>query len=114
MSKKEQVICEGIKWIDIIDPSISEMEDLAREYNLNQNIVKDCMQPEHLPKYEFVDDIHFLILRFFSHTVDKRIATIQDLTNKNHFNVWMLHIFISRLQASSNKSCLKVFGKRTG
>ena len=82
MSKKEQVICEGIKWIDILSPSASEMEALSKEYNLNQNIVRDCMQPEHLPKYEFVDNVHFLILRFFAHTIDKRIMTIQDLTNK--------------------------------
>jgi len=40
------------------------------------------MQPEHLPKYEFVDDVHFLILRYYSHSFDKRIATIQELTNK--------------------------------
>jgi magnesium transporter len=82
MPRKEQIICDEIKWIDIIDPTASEMEDLSKEYNLNQNIVRDCMQPEHLPKYEFVDDVHFLILRFFSHTFDKRIVTIQELTNK--------------------------------
>lgn len=82
MSRKEQVICEGIKWIDITDPSVAEMEELSKEYNLNQNIVRDCMQPEHLPKYEFVDEVHFLILRFFSHSFDKRVLTIQDLTNK--------------------------------
>jgi magnesium transporter len=91
MSRKEQIICDEIKWIEIIDPSAAEMKDLSKEYNLNQNIVRDCMQPEHLPKYEFVDDVHFLILRFFAHTFDKRIVTIQDLTNKiaifyaNHF-----------------------------
>jgi magnesium transporter len=91
MSRKEQIICDEIKWIQIVDPSASEMEALSKEYNLNQNIVRDCMQPEHLPKYEFVDDVHFLILRFFAHTFDKRIITIQDLTNKiaifyaNHF-----------------------------
>ena len=82
MPKKEQSICEGIQWIDIVEPTISEMEELSKEFNLNQNIVRDCMQPEHLPKYEFVDDVHFLILRFFAHTFDKRIVTIQDLTNK--------------------------------
>jgi len=82
MSKKEHAICEGTKWIDILDPSASEMEELTTEYHLNQNIVRDCMQPEHLPKYEFVDNVHFLILRFFAHTFDKRVMTIQDLTNK--------------------------------
>ena len=91
MSKKEQVICEGIKWIDIIDPSISEMEDLAREYNLNQNIVKDCMQPEHLPKYEFVDDIHFLILRFFHIRLINALQPYKTLPIKSLF--FLLKIF---------------------
>jgi magnesium transporter len=40
------------------------------------------MQPEHLPKYEFVDDVHFLMLRFYAHTIDSQNATIQELTNK--------------------------------
>jgi len=82
MSRKEQLICEDIKWIDITDPSMQEMEELSKEYGLNQHIVRDCMQPEHLPKYEFTDGVHFLILRFYSHTPDKRLVTIQDLTNK--------------------------------
>ena len=82
MPRKEEIICEQIKWIDITDPSVQEMEDLSKEYHLNHYIVRDCMQPEHLPKYEFVDDVHFLMLRFYSHDFDKRIITIQDLTNK--------------------------------
>lgn len=82
MPRKEQIICEQIKWIDISDPSHQEMEELSRDYNLNQNIVRDCMQPEHLPKYEYVDEVHFLILRYFSHSFEKKVFTIQDLTNK--------------------------------
>ena len=82
MARKEQIICEQIKWIDITDPTHQEMEDLSGEYNLNQNIVRDCMQPEHLPKYEFVDGVHFLILRYFSHSFERKVFTIQDLTNK--------------------------------
>ena len=82
MPRKEQIICEQIRWIDIIDPTHQEMEELSRDYNLNQNIVRDCMQPEHLPKYEYVDEVHFLILRYFSHSFEKKVFTIQDLTNK--------------------------------
>ena len=82
MSRKEQIVCGQFKWIDITAPSVPEMQQLSREYKLNGNIVRDCMEPEHLPKYEFVDDVHFLILRFYFHTPDKRMVTIQDLTNK--------------------------------
>jgi magnesium transporter len=82
MSKKEYQVCEGTQWIDIIEPTVAEMEELAQQFNLNPNIVKDCMQPEHLPKYEYVDDVHFLILRFFAHTSESKMLTVQDMTNK--------------------------------
>lgn len=82
MAKKEQSICDGITWISITDPTTSEMESLSKEFGLNQHIVRDCMEPEHLPKYEFVDDVHFLILRFYSREPGKRNTTIQDITNK--------------------------------
>lgn len=78
----QQSICEGVNWISIIDPSVVEMEALSSEYGLNQHVVRDCMEPEHLPKYEFVDDVNFLILRFYSRDEGKRSTTIQDVTNK--------------------------------
>jgi magnesium transporter len=75
-------VCDGIKWIDVLNPSEAEMQDLSDEYRLNTHVVRDCMQPQHLPKYELIDDVHFLILRFFAKDPDKPIATIQELTNK--------------------------------
>ncbi len=82
MASKDHEVCEGINWIDVMHPSFSEMEELSKQYGLNHHIVRDCLQPEHLPKYEFVDDVHFLILRFYAHESDKRMATIQEFTNK--------------------------------
>lgn len=75
-------VCDGIKWIDVLNPSHPEMQQLSDEYKLNPHAVHDCMQPEHLPKYELVDDVYFLILRFFAKDAGKPIATIQELTNK--------------------------------
>ena len=82
MTKNEYPVCNGVMWVDILNPSGEEMEELSKKYFLNEHIVRDCMQPEHLPKYELVDDVHFLILRFYSPEPDKPIATIQQLTNK--------------------------------
>lgn len=82
MARKEQALCEGINWISITDPSGVEMEELSKEYALNQHIVRDCLEPEHLPKYEFVDEVHFLIIRFYARDPAKRNTTIQDITNK--------------------------------
>lgn len=82
MARKDQAICDGIQWISVSDPTKVEMNDLSQEFSLNQHIVRDCLEPEHLPKYEFVDDVHFLILRFYARDPAKRNTTIQDITNK--------------------------------
>ncbi len=82
MATNIQPICDGVNWIDVINPTAQEMQQLSEQYNLNPHTVRDCLQPEHLPKYEFVDDVHFLILRFYAHSIDKQLATIQDFTNK--------------------------------
>ena len=82
MTRNEYPVCEGASWTDVLNPSKEEMEEISKEYRLNEHIVRDCMQPEHLPKYELVDDVHFLILRFYSPDKNKSVATIQELTNK--------------------------------
>lgn len=66
----------------MISPTKDELDQLSREFNLNEHIVRDSMEPEHLPKYDMVDDVNFLILRYYTHEPDKRIATIQELSNK--------------------------------
>ena len=82
MALKENIICENAKWIDITEPTAQEMEMVSQEYHLHSQLVRDCMQPDHLPKYDSVDEVDFLILRYFSHVFEKKMATIQELTNK--------------------------------
>jgi magnesium transporter len=82
MAVREHNVCNQVRWIDVFNPTQQEMDELSASFQLNSFTVRDCLQPEHLPKYEHVDEVHFLILRFFSHKCDTRIATIQELTNK--------------------------------
>jgi len=84
MPIKERYSTTSVKWIDVIDPSAAEMEQLSKAYNLNQFIMLDCMQPEHLPKYEYDEDneYHFLILRYYAHGDGENASSIQELTNK--------------------------------
>ncbi len=82
MPVREHNICEGIIWIDVADPSAQEMDKLSKDYGLNNHFVRDCMEPAHLPKYDIVDDVHFLILRYYNHGSSGRLTTIQELTNK--------------------------------
>jgi len=82
MAIKENLICEDKRWIDLLNPTENEMEKLSKEFALNPYIVRDSMEPMHLPKYDVVENINFLIIRFYAEQSDKKMATIQDLTNK--------------------------------
>ncbi|CAN5605902.1 magnesium/cobalt transporter CorA [soil metagenome] len=82
MAQTEQFICDNIKWIDVIDPTNEEIALLSETYHLNRHTVEDSMQPMHLPKYEFADDINFMIIRYYAAGDNCLITSIQELTNK--------------------------------
>jgi magnesium transporter len=72
----------GCIWIDIEHPEIEELETLSKQFNLHQYTVRDCMEPDHLPKFEALDDFNFVIIRVYAADIDDRAHTAQELTNK--------------------------------
>lgn len=72
----------GYEWIDITNPTKPELNEVAAKYNLHKTLVEDSLQPEHLPKYEMVGEIQFVILRVFSSKAPNDADTIQHLTDK--------------------------------
>lgn len=82
MIRNEYEACSTATWTDISNPSKEDMDKISGQFGLNEHVVRDCMQPKHLPKYELINDVHFLILRFYAPDQGKKIPTIQELTNK--------------------------------
>ena len=84
--KKETVLKkEGWEWVDIENPSESDLESLIQEYGFSEHALKDCLQPDHLPKYEPLGDalfLHFLIVRLVDEKAPETAKTIQELTRK--------------------------------
>ncbi|MDZ4714200.1 MAG: CorA family divalent cation transporter [Cytophagales bacterium] len=72
----------GYEWIDITNPTKTELSDVASRYGLHPALVEDSLQPEHLPKFEMVGDIQFVILRLFSSKATPEADTIQEVTDK--------------------------------
>lgn len=72
----------SIEWIDISNPTKAELKEISARYNLHRALVEDSLQPEHLPKYEKIENIHFLILRMYSPKATRQSYTIQQLTDK--------------------------------
>jgi magnesium transporter len=70
------------EWIDVINPSVDELRTVAEEHSLHNNSVQDSLQPEHLPKFEWIDNIVFIIARVYDYLSARDADTIQDISNK--------------------------------
>jgi magnesium transporter len=69
-------------WLDVTAPTPEELHALAARYELHATAVLDCLDPEHLPKYEKFGETNFLILRVHDYAAPARAGTIQELTRK--------------------------------
>jgi magnesium transporter len=70
------------EWIDLTDPNSEDFAEISRKYNLHPTAVYDSLQPDHLPKYEQIEDVAFAIVRIFDKEIGNEGDTVQDLTNK--------------------------------
>src|SRR5688572_11409247 len=70
------------EWIDVTDPSEAELKEIAEKCQLHQSSVQDCLDPEHLPKFEDIDPVIFIIARIYDAEAIKEADTIQKLTDK--------------------------------
>ena len=70
------------EWIDVINPSVEEYEELASKYALHPAAVKDCLSPNHLPKCELIGNTLFVILRIRDSRANNEADDLRSLTNK--------------------------------
>ncbi|GEO03980.1 magnesium transport protein CorA [Adhaeribacter aerolatus] len=70
------------EWIDLVNPDKTDFEEISQKYNLHPAVVYDSLQPDHLPKYEQIEDVAFAIVRVFDKEIGQDGDTVQDLTNK--------------------------------
>lgn len=72
----------GFTWLDVVGPTPDELADLAARYTLDPISVQDCLDPEHLPKFEQFETYAFAIIRVYDERADDLCATMQELTRK--------------------------------
>lgn len=70
------------KWLDVFEPSEQELSNLATTLHLPESALIDCLQPEHLPKFEDFEKFNFIILRFFDNASKLKDDTIQNISRK--------------------------------
>jgi magnesium transporter len=69
-------------WLDVVDPTREELSELVADYGLHTLSVNDCLDPEHLPKYEVFENHTFVILRAVDADAPRTADTVQALTRK--------------------------------
>jgi magnesium transporter len=81
----EQLIAEQnchFTWLDITNPEAGELQAIAAQYDLPDALVRDCLEPTHLPKFESTNGLNFVILRVYVAPPTSEADTIQELTTK--------------------------------
>ncbi len=68
-------------WIDITAPTLDDLSNVSERYALNHHNLQDCLEPDHLPKFEEGDPFNFIILRKVLDETDKG-TSIHALTTK--------------------------------
>ncbi len=79
LANKEE---HGFEWLDLSQPENEELKRIAEKYNLHEASVHDCLQPDHLPKYEAVNGYCFIIFRIYADQQSMEADTVQELTDK--------------------------------
>jgi len=69
-------------WFDVEKPGSQDFEIISQKFNLPYLLVQDTLRPEHLPKYEYSDEGHFIMLRAYDQESTDASITVQELTRK--------------------------------
>jgi magnesium transporter len=72
----------GFVWLDVVNPSQEELAALGEAHGLESISVQDCLDPEHLPKFEQFEGYAFTIVRAYDEQAPRSCATVQELTRK--------------------------------
>lgn len=70
------------RWIDVTDLKKEEISEISAKYNINQLLLEDCIDPNHLPKFEDLGDLKFFLTRLNASTERLSLNTISDVSTK--------------------------------
>ena len=68
-------------WIDIQSPSAAELDQFAESHKIHQQNLKDCLESDHLPKFEDTEPLQFLITRVIVGNT-REDHTVQEISSK--------------------------------
>lgn len=70
------------EWVDVEAPTQEDLKFLHERYEINNLLLEDTMDPNHLPKYEEDGNVRFYLLRESTELERKNLNTISDISTK--------------------------------
>jgi len=70
------------EWVDVEAPTAEDLKFLHERYEINNLLLEDTMDPNHLPQYEEDGNIKFYLLRESTELERKNLNTISDISTK--------------------------------
>jgi len=95
----------GCEWIDVEAPTPEDMKYLHERYEINNLLLEDTMDPNHLPKYEEDGHIRFFLLRESTELERKNLNTVSDISTK--MGIFLLDNVIITIHRMKNKSIVE-------
>lgn len=70
------------EWVDVEAPTAEDMKFLHERYEINNLLLEDTLDPNHLPKYEEDGSVKFFLFRESTELERKNLNTISDISTK--------------------------------
>lgn len=93
------------EWVDVEAPTAEDLKFLHERYEINNLLLEDTMDPNHLPKYEEDGSIKFFLLRESTELERKNLNTISDISTK--IGIFLLENTIITIHRMKTKSILE-------
>ena len=90
------------EWIDLEAPTPEDMKFLHERYEINNLLLEDTLDPNHLPKFEEEGNVKFFLMRESTELERKNLNSISDISTK--IGIFLLEntiITVHRMKAKS-------------
>ncbi|HEY4699529.1 MAG TPA: magnesium transporter CorA family protein [Nitrososphaerales archaeon] len=87
MNRFESIASNGVTWVDIEDPTQSDIDILARDYPFHPLNLEDCLSKRQLTKMDQHEDYLFVLLHFPVSVADKgdvRFSQVSMFLGRNY------------------------------
>ncbi|PZU88419.1 MAG: magnesium transporter CorA [Chryseobacterium sp.] len=95
------------EWIDVTAPTEEDLRFLHERYHINYLLLEDTIDPNHLPKYEEVDNVKFFLTRESTDLERRNLNSISDISSK--LGIFLLPKLIITTHRVKSKSINEVF-----